>query len=321
MAFYVVTGKLGSGKSLVAVGRMRDYALAGRRVATNLDLYPEELLPHTCRETPVRVPDKPRAEDLEALGTGDGRGLEEYDESRFGLLVLDECASWLNSRQWNDPERRALLDWMLHARKRHWDVMLLIQDPNSLDKQMREAFMEHLVCCKRLDKLSIPGVTTFCKLFGVDVRLPKVHVARVYYGTNEQAALADRWVYKGTHLYRGYRTGQVFTNDYQFTADGEMVDMRASYSLLSAWHRVGRYQQGKSWMDTANKLLNAVYRPAALVVLALSAAVQGRSPWTVARRAGLLSREEYRELAQRRRDQQAQSEGSALDARQGGEYA
>ncbi|MFK4136821.1 zonular occludens toxin domain-containing protein, partial [Pseudomonas luteola] len=37
MAVYFVTGKLGSGKSLVAVGKIRDYMIAGRRVATNLD--------------------------------------------------------------------------------------------------------------------------------------------------------------------------------------------------------------------------------------------------------------------------------------------
>ncbi|EBN6690252.1 zonular occludens toxin, partial [Salmonella enterica] len=34
MPVYFVTGKLGSGKTLVAVGKIRDYLVAGRRVAT-----------------------------------------------------------------------------------------------------------------------------------------------------------------------------------------------------------------------------------------------------------------------------------------------
>ena len=38
MAVYVVTGKLGNGKTLITVGRIRDALAQGCRVATNLDL-------------------------------------------------------------------------------------------------------------------------------------------------------------------------------------------------------------------------------------------------------------------------------------------
>jgi len=38
MAVYVVTGKLGAGKTLVAVGKIQDKIVSGCRVATNLDL-------------------------------------------------------------------------------------------------------------------------------------------------------------------------------------------------------------------------------------------------------------------------------------------
>ena len=37
MAVYFITGKLGSGKSIAAVGKIRDYLNEGRAVATNLD--------------------------------------------------------------------------------------------------------------------------------------------------------------------------------------------------------------------------------------------------------------------------------------------
>ncbi|SEE79563.1 zonular occludens toxin domain-containing protein [Pseudomonas anguilliseptica] len=58
MAVYFVTGKLGSGKSLVAVGKIRDYLSEGRRVATNLDLWLDEMF--TYHDQPaIRLPDKP----------------------------------------------------------------------------------------------------------------------------------------------------------------------------------------------------------------------------------------------------------------------
>lgn len=44
----------------------------------------------------IRVPDKPSLNDLLAIGVGN----TSYDESRNGLLVLDECGTWFNSRSW-----------------------------------------------------------------------------------------------------------------------------------------------------------------------------------------------------------------------------
>ena len=96
MAIYIVTGKLGSGKTLAAVGRIRDYLRQGRRVATNLNLRVEHLLGSGNRSASVvRLSDKPTVPELEVLGLG----ASELNEERYGLLVLDELGSWLNARQ------------------------------------------------------------------------------------------------------------------------------------------------------------------------------------------------------------------------------
>ena len=98
MSVYVITGKLGSGKSLSVIYRIFEGLNQGKRIATNLDLYPENICKPNVREIEVtRLPDKPRVIDLEALGTGDNKPIDEYNEDGFGLLVLDELASWLNS--------------------------------------------------------------------------------------------------------------------------------------------------------------------------------------------------------------------------------
>jgi len=212
MAIYVVTGKLGGGKSLISVSRIREHIQKGLPVATNLDLNLVELLGPFNRDALVyRIPDKPAAADLELLGVVDTKA----DESKNGLLVLDECGTWFNSRSWNDPGRKEIHEWLTHARKFGWDVIFIVQDISILDKQAREAFAEHVVYCRRLDRLSVPFVGWLVSLLtGKRFRGPRVHVATVRYGDAHDSLVVDRWFYRGTDLYRAYDTRQVFRRSY-----------------------------------------------------------------------------------------------------------
>lgn len=136
MAIYCITGKPGAGKSLFACAEVQRYIRRGSPVAVNYDLY----LEHWPRKRAdmrnvYRLPPKPTARDLDALPSGN----ETYDEEKNGILVLDECGTFFNSRSWNDKDRKAVIDWLLHSRKKGWDVYLLVQDIQLLDKQGREA--------------------------------------------------------------------------------------------------------------------------------------------------------------------------------------
>ena len=209
MSVYLIAGRLGSGKSLSAVGRIRDALRAGRRVATNLNIDLEALGFGTKRVDLVRLPDKPTGDELKALGQGN----ESYDESKNGLLVLDELASWLNARSWGDKQRQGVLDFFIHSRKLGWDVYLIAQSLGQLDKQVRDALVEYHVVCRRLDRLNVPFVAglvralSFGKLSG---HLPRVHIGFVRYGTDRDSILVERWVYRGNELFKGYDTRQRF---------------------------------------------------------------------------------------------------------------
>lgn len=231
MAVYIVTGKLGNGKTLVSVGRIKDKIEAGCMVATNLDLDLVAMLGRNRKNVHVvRVPDKPTADDLYALGNGN----PTYDEEKNGLLVLDECGTWFNSRNWQDKSRQAVNDWFLHARKLGWDVLLIVQDINLIDSQARLAIAEHTVFCRRLDRMHVPFFGTLVKILSlgqVTLRLPRIHVGKVVYGISEMDILSDRWVYRGTDLFSCYDTKQAFLSDYQ----------HGLYSMLSPWHVSGRY--------------------------------------------------------------------------------
>lgn len=226
---YIVFGKKGSGKSLVCVSRMREALLRGAPVATNLDLELEKLLPHGMRNVRVyRLPDRPTIDDLRAIGLGS----DSVDESTFGVVVLDECATMLNARSYNDKGRMEMLDWFVHSRKLRWDSYFLCQNPVQIDKQVRESLAEFMVSCKRLDKVRVPFLGVLTKhLLGMEVRPPKVHIATVRYGAGHEAILSDRWTYRGTHLYAAYNTEQVFRADYP----------HGIFCYLTPWHLKGRF--------------------------------------------------------------------------------
>lgn len=252
MSIYVVTGKLGSGKSLACVARIRDALEVGKRVATNLDLNLEKLLPWSNRTAQViRLPDKPTLVDLEGIGCGN----LEYDEAKNGVIVLDELGAWLNTRSWGDKDRQPVIDWLLHSRKKGWDVYFIIQNQSMLDKQVREGLAEFLVTCKRTDRLRIPLITSAFKHWGLNIRPPQIHVATVRYGLEPEALVSDRWWYRARELFPCYDTRQVFTSA-----------RTGLYSLLPPYHLTRGVASPKSPLDRLLARLwpDAQRRPAAV---------------------------------------------------------
>jgi hypothetical protein len=210
MAIFVFTGKLGSGKTLCAVGRMQEYLVQGRKVATNIDLNLPMLVGYKSKNCVVyRLPDVPTLADLETIGIGS----DKYGEEHNGVIVLDECAQFLNTRNFQDKERKKLINWFVHARKKRWDVIFIIQHLNALDKQFRDLFAEHIVYCNRLDRLKWPLIVRPIVLaLGFSPNLPKVHRALVMYGHGQNAMKVDSWVYTGKSLYSAFDTEQGFND-------------------------------------------------------------------------------------------------------------
>lgn len=236
MSVFIVTGKLGNGKTLVSVGRIRDAIRAGCKIATNLDIDLKAMFHKQARNINLmRIPDKPTIYDLNAIGKGyDG---VEYDESKFGLLVLDECGTWFNSRNWQDKTRSEVNNWFLHARKLGWHVYIIIQDISMLDSQARDAIGELLVTCKRLDKLRVPGIGGLIKMFtGWNPTMPRIHRAKVTYA---DGLVSDVWVYRGNDLFKCYDTRQSFIQNYP----------HGTHSVLTPWHTHGRFAVEMNWRN------------------------------------------------------------------------
>lgn len=235
MPVYLVTGKLGTGKSKWCARRAQQAIREGRRVASNMDFYLDKLNPRTPKARYMRIPDKPTVADLEAIGHGNP---ESYDEDRNGVLILDELGSWLNSRQSLDGPRKAVVDWMIHARKFGWDVLLIVQSAMMIDKQIREGIGEYLVSCYRLDKLKLPIIGWLLDLAHPGAgRLPRLHVAATKLQLGPGAAqVVDRDFFRGDDLHAGYDTRQAFV------ANPEAV----TFTQLSP-HYFNPPEQKKAW--------------------------------------------------------------------------
>lgn len=242
MATYALTGKVGGGKSLIAVHKIREAFERGAIVATNLDLNMEHLCGPKHAQTVLRLPDHPTRADLDAIG----EGWPTPDEDKFGYLILDEAATFLNSRHWQKDGRELVVEWFRHVRKHGWHLYLIIQDLSALDKQIREAIIEHLVICRRADRMPIPVIGGLIKLIGFTGKLPKVHIAVVKYGLNSQSITVDRWFYRGRHLYDAYDTRQIF--------DGDVMKAghKALHTILSVKHA--------PWIQEPTGMRESIYK-------------------------------------------------------------
>lgn len=249
MAVYAVTGKLGTGKTKFAVWRASEAIRDGRRVASNVDLKLGVLCRPGQVASYVRIPDKPSAFDLEAIGHGNP---DSYDEDRNGVLILDELGTWLNSRSFQDKGRAPLLDWLIHARKLGWDVFLIVQDALMIDKQVREALIEYEARCMRLDKVRlwiIGGVLN--DLFGGRWGyLPRFHLVAARVGQGANTIVAERWQYRGDWLHAAYDTRQVFRADYP----------HGCFSELHPDYLVSGRIEARGWWA---RLFSRVVKPAA----------------------------------------------------------
>lgn len=254
MSNYVVQGKLGTGKGKFGVNVMRSTLRKDCRVATNCDLFLDKLMPPDSKHTALRVPDKPTAADLLALGPGSSEA-DKYDEDRYGVMVLDELGSWLNARAHGNADRAAFIDFIIHARKLRWHVYFIVQDLEMIDRQVRSGLVEYSVRLVRADKLRIPVVGA---LLGKAGSLKGLHIATITL-VEMPGWVVDREWFKGKDLEGGYDTLQVFRDWARDPAHPGFADevYAGPYSYLSAWHLKGRHEM--SVVKKRNFLQRAIW--------------------------------------------------------------
>ena len=170
----LVTGPPGAGKSAHTTRKIAQALADGKCVATNVELTPgwartvarsnlvRRLIPGRCNHVEARLrrsvhvtPDLDELFAIRLAGSKEGRG----------VMVVDEAQLLLNSRSWNDGTRLGAIRFFSQHRKLGWDVYLIAQDAEMIDKQVRALFEYHaqLRNLRKVKLLGIPIVP--CNLF------------------------------------------------------------------------------------------------------------------------------------------------------------
>lgn len=125
-----LTGLPGSGKSLDSARRIK-YALRGKRhVVSNFDFNVE-----SCKH-PEHFHFVPNSELTVEFLVKLSRELGVKKESQI-LLVVDECTLLWNCREWNAKGRDEWISFFAQHRKLGYDVLLIMQDLKTIDKQIK----------------------------------------------------------------------------------------------------------------------------------------------------------------------------------------
>jgi hypothetical protein len=153
----LVTGPPGAGKSYYAVRKAAKALQDGKIVAGNVELR-EDWPQYVARRDPVLWA-KPWAR-ARWLGEGERSArarfhfTEDLDElfrirlagSREGrgVMLLDEAHNWMNARSWSAGDRNRIVRFFSQHRKLGWDVYLIAQQAEMIDKQVRGLFEYHV---------------------------------------------------------------------------------------------------------------------------------------------------------------------------------
>jgi len=166
VALIMVTGPLGAGKSYYGTRKAVEALERGKVVVTNFRLQPEWhervvdrhplrwLMPGRRRKLKARWARQVLVvNDLKTLlrvrldGEGEGRG----------VVIIDEAHVFMNARSWRDEERMELVEWASASRKLGFDVYLITQDLQSLDRQVRDRLTYH-VTLRNLKQFKLLGL-------------------------------------------------------------------------------------------------------------------------------------------------------------------
>lgn len=200
MTIRLYTGTPGSGKSLHLADIISCRTRAGRPVVGNVPLNVDALgrgaEHYTYLPGDALTPDALVGLSRDLLGD---RPTREGDI----MLVIDECQLLFNSRTWSDKSRPAWTSYMQQHRKLGYDVYLVAQHADMLDKQMR-SLVEYEVMHRKLNQVGWVGKLASALCFGRPV------VCAVTVWAPMRQRLSAEWLVGRQRLYGLYDTYELF---------------------------------------------------------------------------------------------------------------
>lgn len=185
-----ISGNLGGGKSLTAVGQIVDALRRGWFIVTNMDLN-ILLLSRECGYDVSSMISRVDLEESDPLSWPCGSPRGSGGGKRV-VVVLDEVAEWFDQYSSTSSPVKNFLSWLRHSSKRSQDVILIVQRKEYLAKSLR-ILVARWIWCEDLAVWRVPVLRIrlpFCRglvMRNVSDRLGNVLqyldcISKSYYG-------------------------------------------------------------------------------------------------------------------------------------------
>lgn len=226
-AINMVTGHLGAGKSYYGVRKAFQYLAAGKFVMLNFDL----IGPWYSTAASLTFSKKQKLRGSPGFYERMRYILRHcyrfYDQSQLyewtlpgdpakedrGLLVVDEAGLRNNTKTWKERgdkakeetgDQLAELEWFVHMRKLGWTCLMLTQDSDMVDKQVRGTTSNE-IHLRNLQKVKLP-------LVGKPVSRKPFFIAVNYYHEGKSKMINGRESYRlDKKLARHYKSNYMFS--------------------------------------------------------------------------------------------------------------
>lgn len=168
---YCYTGTPGSGKSYAATELIyhKIYRPRPKLVIANYALN----LDDRHKDNFIHVSNSDLTPEFLAEKSNEYFSKHDFHESEI-ILVLDEAQLVFNSRNWADKSRMGFLEFMSQSRHLGYDVILIAQSVDMIDKQFR-ALIEYEVKHRKLANFGLVG-----KVLNL-LALGRIYAAVTYY--------------------------------------------------------------------------------------------------------------------------------------------
>jgi len=153
----LVTGKIGSGKTLHCVGLILRHLAKGGTVYTNVDLVFSELA-RMARKRYRVILERDQLRTIDLVDCAEWHKVLEWGTPDLPVLVvLDEIHLFFNARNWNKTQtlHGDMLSFLSQSRKACVDVVFIAQVATTLEKQFRVQ-CEWEFYCRNVRDIQVP---------------------------------------------------------------------------------------------------------------------------------------------------------------------
>jgi len=177
------------------------------------------------------------------LENGDYGPGPNFSPRQNSLLLLDELAQNMNTRDYNKKGRLDIISVLVLLRKMGYDTMFLVQDIEMVDKQIRNALGNETGFGTNMGVVPIPIIGAIWRIFTGDALcFPSSTIRTTFYkgNSNTKGGVKTAVVqFDRRQIQKLYNTAQKLSTDYAPAWAINHYETAGTHCLLTPWHMEG----------------------------------------------------------------------------------